>query len=922
MIRQYLDLKAKHKDEILFFRLGDFYEMFFDEAVEVSRILNLTLTKRVDVPMCGVPYHASKVYIARLLRAGKKVAICEQVTEPVVGGLAERKVIEVITPGTVSEEDFLEQGVNNYLAAIYCSNKKTDGNYGLDYYAGFAYIDVTTGSFFATSFPKRQFIEKFVKELGKVLPKEILIQQSLYNDFPELKKILLEYSDMLQNTYPDWSFNVEQAEKKLCLVFGTENLKGFSLNANSAEVPPAALIIKYLEDTSEKNISHIYISGIKIYTENDFVSIDDSTRKNLELIYNLRDNTSAYTLFETLNYTCTSMGQRLLRRYINYPLNSKEQIEQRLEKVDSLYCNQKVASIIRENLSAILDIERLTSRIAMNKTHGKDLLALKHSLEAVLKIYKQLVSNGFLFLQITEDEQNKINSLYSLLDESINEECTISLTDGKLIKKGFSEEADRLKSLKENAHEFLEEYLSSEKKATGITNLKIKYNRMMGYFLEVSLGSISSVPDYFIRQRSLANADRFVTEKLKKIEDDINSAEENLIEVEKKIFSDVCQEILKYNVLLKQISEKIAELDVSQSFARSAILHSWTKPILLESSGILNIINGRHPVVEAHLPTGEFVPNSILLCSCELQNSQSSTCNDKIKLEKTLTGVATEKMTVEKNKRTIPSFALITGPNMAGKSTFLRQTALITLLAQIGSFVPAELAEICPVDKIFCRVGATDNLARGESTFLVEMTETAYILNSATKNSLVIMDEVGRGTSTQDGLAIAQSVSEYLLNSIGAKTLFATHYHELIHLKNKHLINLKLDVLETDGKIVFLKKVTPGAAENSYGLHVAGLAGIPKSVLQRAENLLYASSKFKNNIEFDQQEKSAKTEDEDFQLCTETQVSSNKNGIAKTPSFFSEEEMVIDEILSVDPNNTTPIEALQLISRWKKNLLG
>ncbi|MGF7108470.1 DNA mismatch repair protein MutS [Treponema pedis] len=878
MMRQYFDIKSKHKDEILFFRLGDFYEMFYDEAVEVSRLLNLTLTKRAEVPMCGVPYHAAKIYISRLLRAGKKVAICEQITEPVAGGLTERQVVEVITPGTVAEEDFLEQGSDNYLAAIYCSNKKTQGCCGSDFYAGFAYIDITTGNFYATSFPKSDFNEQFLKEIGRVAPKEILIQQSLQAEFPLFKKMLSEYPQMLQNFYPDWSFNPEQAEKRLCGLFGTENLKGFSLNTDSPEIPPAALLVQYLEETSFKNIPHI--SGIKIYTESDFVSLDDSTRKNLELVYNLRDNTTAYTLFEAVNYTRTAMGQRLLRRRINYPLNKKSEIDKRLEKVDCLYRDQKTAAAVYGNLSSILDIERLSGRIAMKKTHGKDLLALKQSLEAVMKIGSLLKEKNFQFLQISAEEETSLFEMHALLEASINEECTVSFTDGRLIKKGFSEEADRLKSLKENAHGILEEYLYQERKSTGINNLKIKYNRMMGYFLEVSLGNVSAVPDYFIRQRSLANVDRFTTEKLKQIEDDINSAEENLIEIEKKLFAEVCSKIMLKNKLLNKLAEEIAELDVSHSFAKAAVLNAWTRPELVDYAGVLNIVNGRHPVVEKHLPSGEFVPNSILLSS-----DTEKTCGE--------------------TKSEIPSFALITGPNMAGKSTFLRQTALIALLAQIGSFVPAEKAEISPVDKIFCRVGASDNLARGESTFLVEMTETAYILNSATKNSLVIMDEVGRGTSTEDGLAIAQAVSEYLLNKIGAKTLFATHYHELSRLEHKRMTNLKLEVLEADGKIVFLKKVTSGAAESSYGIHVAGLAGIPEEVLRRAENLLHAAVQLKKNASY-----------------IENTSASAEPQNTESISLFSEEEMILNELLSVNTDNITPLEALQIISGWKSKLLG
>jgi len=891
MIRQYLSIKAKYKDEILFFRLGDFYEMFFDEAVEVSRILNLTLTKRNDVPMCGIPYHAAKIYIARLLRAGKKIAICEQVTEPVAGGLTDRKVVEVITPGTVAEDDFLEQGANNYLAAVYCSAKKTAGHRGEDYYAGFAYIDITTGNFFATSFPKSDFKEQFLKEIGRVNPKEILIQQSLQSEFPSLKQILSEYPAMMQNFYPDWSFNPEQAEKRLCTLFGTENLKGFLLDRDSAELPPAGLLIQYLEEMADRDISHI--SGIKTYVESDFVSLDDSTRKNLELLSNLRDNSTAYSLFESVNYTKTAMGTRLLRRRISYPLRSKREIDERLEKVQSLYRDERSAALIRDTLSSILDIERLAGRIAMKKTHGKDLLALKQSLKSVITISGLVKDKSLDFLHINDEENGLLNKIYELLENSINEECSTALNDGKLIKCGFSKKVDKIKNIKENAHDILEQYLNDERKKTGISNLKIKYNRMIGYFLEVSLGNISAVPDYFIRLRSLSNADRFTTETLKQIEDNINNSEERLIEAEQEVFEEICSGIEEHNRFLQKIAEEVAELDVNQSFARAAVLHAWTRPEIKKSSGILHIINGRHPVVENHLPSGEFVPNSILLSSGDLPEEGSA-------------GSA------EIGFDNIPSFAVITGPNMAGKSTFLRQTALICILAQIGSFVPAEKAVLSPVDKIFCRVGATDNLARGESTFLVEMIETAYILNSATKESLVIMDEVGRGTSMEDGLAIAQAVSEHLINIIKAKTLFATHYHELTGLEHEKIINLKLDVLEAEGKIVFLKKVVPGSAGNSYGIHVAGLAGIPRSVLTHAENLLYMRSQFKN----------PKFSGTDNQYAGVYEKKSASNPQEKSLSLFAEEELILNEILSTNPDEITPIKALQLISSWKNKLSG
>ncbi|MEL3899797.1 MAG: DNA mismatch repair protein MutS [Treponema phagedenis] len=871
MMRQYQEIKAEHRDAVLFFRLGDFYEMFNEDAIEISKLLNLTLTQRGKNPMCGIPYHAAKIYIARLLRAGKKIAICEQVSNPVPGELTKRRVVEIITPGTAVEDDFLEQGKANYLAAVYCTPKKYRTEKAFDFYIGFAYIDVSTGYFFATSFPLSEFADNFKKEMGKIQPKEILIQQSLPQEIPELKNICAEYPDMFQNLYPDWSYNPKTAEKRLCMCFGTENLKAFSLTVDSPEVPPAGLLLEYLEQTSGAPLSHV--TGISVYGENDFVTMDDSTRKNLEILQNIRDGTSAYSVFETLSYTKTSMGARLLRYRLHRPLRDKAEIQKRLEKTDVLYKNQRAFNRVQEYLSDIFDIERLAGRLAMERAHAKDLLALKQSLNACISLNRISAEESLFFLKLSDLEVQKLIELFTLLENSILEDCSIIFTEGKLIKRGFSEKLDELYDMRNNATSILEQYLLEEQEATGIHNLKIKYNRMLGYFLEVTKGNLKSVPDHFIRRRSLANADRFTTDKLVDIETKLNNVDENIIACERDIFFEIRSRINKENLFLRKLAAEIAELDVFQSFAQAASIHGWVKPSFVDD-GQLEIIAGRHPVVEKHLPAGEFIPNDLHLSS----ESDSS----------------------------LPSFALITGPNMAGKSTYLRQTALIVLLAQIGSFVPAEKAVITPVDCIFCRVGASDNLARGESTFLVEMTETAYILRSATQKSLVIMDEVGRGTSTEDGLSIARAVSEYLLNKIGAKTLFATHYHELSYLEHPRLKNFCLDVLETEEKIVFLKKVIEGVSNNSYGIHVARLAGVPESVLARAQTLLDLFAKTKNQ----------NTTADIISPAAFENHSSREN----SNTLFSEEDMIINEIISLNPDSITPLEALQLVTRWKNNL--
>ena len=884
MMRQYLNIKEKYKDAILFFRLGDFYEMFFDEAVEVSRILNLTLTKRNNVPMCGIPYHAYKVYVARLLRAGKKIAICEQVSNPLPGELTKREVTEVITPGLAVEDDFLESGKDNYLLAIYCSPKQTKGAKGYDSYDGIAYIDVSSGSFFCMSFLRKDTEKELFKELGRISPSEILYPKSLEKNQAIMKRLELEYPNILKTSIPDSSFNGEKAFDKLCHLFATESLKAFGLEKTSPELPATGVIIEYLEQTSKNLLLHI--SGITCVSESDFVGIDHSTRKNLELTSNLNDNTTSYTLFEVVNATKTSMGTRLLRRMLQQPIRSKDILNTRLDKVASLMENKKVFNLVRSSLSSISDLERLTSRIAMQKANARELLSLAKSLSKVKYLLSLISENRLNFFDLSDDELKRLYEIHSLLETSINEECPLSITEGSIIRKGFNTEVDRLAMLHENAQTILEKYVISEREKTGIQNLKIKYNRMIGYFLEVSKSYWDKVPKYFIKKRSISNSDRFSTEELEEIVSKITGAEEALVELEKELFIKIREDVGNEHKLLQKMALEIAELDVFQSLAQVAINNHWKRPEFTDD-GSLIIVDGRHPVVEAHLPSGQFIPNSVALSSEEF-----------------------EKGSFELRQK-LPAFAVITGPNMAGKSTFLRQTALIVLLSQIGSYVPADKALLTPVDKIFCRVGASDNLARGESTFLVEMTETSYILQSATNRSLVIMDEVGRGTSTEDGMAIAQACCEYLLNKIGAKTLFATHYRELTKLEHPALQNLKLDIMESDGKIVFLKKVVEGVSKSSYGLHVAALAGLPKVVVERAKNLLHLQASFKGNLNYNEEEIEESNEE-----CGEKKC--KRSG---TPSLFGEELLIINDILNQDLNNITPLTALQKISEWQKQLM-
>ena len=857
MMLQYKSIKEHHPNEVLFFRLGDFYEMFGEDALEVSRLLNLTLTHRANQPMCGIPYHAAKISIARLLRLGKKIAICEQTAMPQgTRTLAERKVVEIITPGTAVEEEYLEQSVHNYLAALSCSRGK----------AGFAFIDVSTGDFSATSWNLSDMAAEFSKEIGRCSPRELLLPLSL-KEQPVVQNVLSNYSTISISYYPDWHFSQELSFKQLTQQFNTVNLRSFSLSENSPEVPPAGFLLNYLEKNYNSTLPHI--TGIHIYKDSDFVVIDDSSRRNLEIVSNLRDDSVQYTLLESVNYASTSMGKRLIRTWLLTPLKNKEKIDTRQNLVKDFVDNRDVLKRVRELLSSVLDIERLAGRIAMERAHAKDLQALRASLEHWIEVRQVMEPIHY----ITTDTE-KAQKIAEIISHSIVDDPSTVLTEGRLIKDGWSKDLDHLKTIQRDFNSILDSYVEEEKAATGINNLKVRYNRISGYYIEVSKGKIDSVPSHFILKRALVNGDRYTTEKLQELEQELSSAGIKIIEEEKKLFLEIRDKLAQELSYLFQIASEVAYTDAIATFAHAAIQHNWIQPEIVES-GELEIVKGRHPVVEMHLPSGEFVPNDAYF--------------DESKY-----------------------FALITGPNMAGKSTYLRQTALITLLAQVGSFVPADKARIGIVDKIFCRVGASDNLARGESTFLVEMTETAHILRSATTNSLVIMDEVGRGTSTEDGLSIAWAVSEYILNTLQCKTLFATHYHELTRMEHPALVPLCLDVLEQEGQVIFLKKIKPGSVANSYGIHVAQLAGLPAAVIQRAQEFLkHQVSSILEPIEAD------------FSVKTETETAAKNTEIKPiAPGLFSDEELILDEILSTDTNALTPIEALLCISRWKKTLSG
>ena len=862
MMIQYRGIKEKYKNEVVFFRLGDFYEMFDEDAVEVSRLLNLTLTHRASRPMCGIPYHAAKIYIARLLRLGKKIVICEQVGEIPKGGkgITERKVVEIITPGTAVEAEYLEGNRANYLAALSITKAK----------AGFAFIDVTTSSFRATSWPASKMAENFGKELNRAAPRELLLPASLKNN-EAIKSVISAYGSISVSYYPDWDFSAELSYKKLTAQFKTANLKAYGLEEDSPEIVPAGFLLDYLEKTTNTVLPHI--SSIRVYSDSEYLIMDDSSRRNLEVISNMREGGTQFTLLECVDFTKTAMGGRLLRNWLLFPLTNLRQIEDRQTKVASFVENRNLLEKLKTDLGSILDVERLAGRIAMERAHAKDLQALRASLGSWSRIKEYLGQYDFSFIS----DENSV-TICSLIQKAILEDPATSLTEGGIIKAGWSEELDHWRGLHDNFNQILSEYEAEEREKTGISTLRVKYTNAAGYFIEVSKGKLGAVPAHFIMRRALVNGDRYTTERLQQLEAELNESSTKILELERDLFVEIRSSLAKYIPYLLQVADEIANTDAAASFAQAAIEHNWVRPEIEESTHF-EIKDGRHPVVENHLPTGEFVPNDALLSA---------------------------------EDESIPSFALITGPNMAGKSTYLRQNALIALLAQTGSFVPASRARLGIVDRIFCRVGASDNLAKGESTFLVEMTETANILHAATKKSLVIMDEVGRGTSTEDGLAIARAVSEYLLDTIGCKTFFATHYHELSRMEHPSLKMLCMDVLEQNGSVVFLRKVKEGVTGNSYGIHVAKLAGIPQAVIDRANVILSHIQALANDNPVILDDVPAKSSESEKTLAA----------APVNPGLFSDEEIIISEILSVDTDNLTPLNALQIIARWKKTLSG
>ena len=857
MMTHYLSVKEKHKDCVVFYRLGDFYEMFFDDAVKVSKMLDLTLTGRdcglaERAPMCGIPFHAADTYIAKLVALGEKVAICDQISDPKASkGLVERDVVRIISAGTLTEETMLDESRNNYIACVF---KFADG-------VSVAWTDITTGEFFTEEFLGETAVYEVVEHLVKMSVAEVICNDEMLSLTKEIKEIRHNLLPPF-SCYLPWAFNVKHAEKNLLEQLGAKSLSAYGIGGKDNLIAAAGALIEYLRETQKHSLANI--STIKVINKDRFMTLDGNAVRNLELLKNNAENKKYGSLLWILDKTKTGMGARLLSRMILSPLKDMEEINYRLNGVEELYNSAVVRVGLSENLHEISDIERLAGKISNGNFTPRDCNALKKSLQMLPSIKFQLSGFTSQIIQDLDEDLLDMSELTNLLEAAIKEDAPATMKDGGYIRDGFFAELDELRTIKSDAEQILRQIEYNERERTGIKTLKVGFNRVFGYYIEVSNSFKEQVPPEYIRKQTLTTGERFITQELKIFEEKVLTSGERAVQIETKLYGQLMEVLLAHIEQLKTVASAMALLDCLVSFATVAKERKYVRPKIVEAGRPLAITDGRHPVVEA-ISKERFVPNDALL------DNENNRC------------------------------AIITGPNMAGKSTYMRQVALIVIMAHIGSFVPAKVAEIPLTDRIFTRVGASDNLIFDQSTFMVEMTEVATILLHATKDSLLILDEVGRGTSTYDGLSIAWSVIEFLTKHIGAKTLFSTHYHELTELENKleGVKNYKVTVKEFNGAVVFLRKIARGGANRSFGIEVASLAGVPKEVTTRAKSILKALE---------------------------------KNDIArgKMQTEFVEEEVVeektlteVERIISeIDLNTMSPMQAFMLLGDLKDKIDG
>jgi DNA mismatch repair protein MutS len=862
MMQQYLKIKEENKDSILFFRLGDFYEMFFEDAKLASKELEITLTGRdcgqeERAPMCGVPFHSADSYIAKLVNKGYKVAICEQVEDPATAkGIVKRDVVRIITPGTITDSKVIDEKRNNFLACIF----KKQNSYGI------SFSDVSTGELYATELTDEKSDNKLIDELERYNPSELICNKELLDD-KELFEVILERYSKSVCEFKEWSFEYESAKNKILRRLNINSLSSCGLDDKDITVCSIGALLEYLDETQKVNLKHI--NNILYYSSKEYMDIDSSTRRNLELTETMRDKEKKGSLLWVLDKTNTAMGARLMRKWIEQPLLNCIQINKRLNAVNELYNNTIIRADLRDLLKEVYDIERLLSKIVYGSANCRDLVALKKSISFFPQIKDIISSMNSALMKESNVKFDALSDIKELIEEAIIDDPPFSVREGGIIKDSYSEDVARLRNASVEGKTWIAKLEDEERKKTGIKKLKVSYNKVFGYYLEITKSYFDLVPDRYIRKQTLANSERYITPELKKIEDIILGAEDKVVQLEYSIFCEVREKINQEVDRIQKCAKIISLIDVLCSLSEVAKKNNYVMPIV-DISNTIEIRNGRHPVVEKMMKENMFIPNNTYL-----DNGNSR-------------------------------LAVITGPNMAGKSTYMRQAAIITLMAQIGSFVPAETVTIGIVDKIFTRVGASDNLALGQSTFMVEMSEVANILHNATNKSLLILDEIGRGTSTFDGLSIAWAVIEYVSNTkkIGAKTLFATHYHELTELENKleGVKNYCISVKKRGDDIIFLRRIIRGGADDSYGIEVAKLAGIPDEVINRAKKILKT------------------LEESDINKSELVKVKSNVSKKKESAENINQIGMIsvdnneiIEKIRSIDISTITPIEALNLL---------
>ncbi|MGD8770379.1 MAG: DNA mismatch repair protein MutS [Desulfobacterales bacterium] len=860
MMKQYLSIKEKYSDAILFYRMGDFYEMFFEDAELASRLLEITLTSRnkkdeFPIPMCGVPYKSAQNYLARLIDQGYKVAICDQIEDPSQAkGLVKRDVVRVVTPGMIVDNELLDERADNYVLAVACNTHA----------AGLSYLDISTGNFRVT---ESENMHAVIDEVLRISPREVLLPESSRNDsilLPVIKAVPEKSITFLE----DRAFEYSRARERLIDQFKTLSLEGFGCEHLNTGVRAAGALLFYVRETQRQKVEHF--TNITTYSLSHYLLVDELSCRNLELVKNIRTGSGQGTLLGIMDRTITAMGGRQMKRWIRYPLLDLLEIQSRQDAIEEAKENIQVRKNVRERLKSVYDLERLGSKIAMRQSNARDLVALKRSINSLPGIWS-LLSRLKAKLFTCDQDIEGLCKLAELIERSIREDAPHTINEGGIIKKGYHQELDELIAVSRHGKAWLARLEAREKEATGINALKVRYNKVFGYFIEVPKARSEDVPLHYVRKQTLVNAERYITDELKTFESKVLGAEDQRAVLEYEIFNEIKDEVVKNNTAIKQIAQFLADVDCLLNLAEIADQNDYHRPEFNTQDYIL-IEEGRHPVVEKMITGERFVPNTIRIDDTENQ------------------------------------ILIITGPNMAGKSTVLRQVALMVIMAQMGSFIPAARASMSVTDRIFTRVGALDNLSQGQSTFMVEMQETANILNSATRQSLVIMDEIGRGTSTFDGLSIAWAVAEYLhdLKGRGVKTLFATHYHELTELARlkSRVRNYNIAVKEWNDEIIFLRKLVEGGTNRSYGIQVARLAGIPDRVIQRAKKILYHIENDKHGL------KSPAFMIEDGDVLKKGQVQLNL--------FSGPDQYVIEKLQKLDISKMTPLDALNCLNKLKE----